>query len=205
MLQNAANGANGERQARSEAPATFSLDASGTDAATLFANSTTVGNGAPGVTPTATAPAGATIPVAVNSPQWPGAFGQQVLQLHQRGENRMELHLNPRDLGPVSVTLTVNDQQAQLQALSAHAGVRAAVEAAIPQLREALAQSGIALGEATVGDQGQPREQSEQRDGGTRFAGQDAGAAGIAGEESLADVPSRPITLGDSSNINLYA
>lgn len=166
----------------------------------------TTGNGAPALTPTSTAPAGANIPVAVNSPQWPSALGQQVLQLHQRGEHQMQLHLNPRDLGPLSVTLTVNDQQAQLHALSAHAGVRAAVEAAFPQLREALAASGIALGEATVGDQGQPQEQSDPREGGaSRLATPGAAGTSLGGEEALIDTPLRPVALDSAGNINLYA
>ncbi|WP_110687273.1 flagellar hook-length control protein FliK [Salinicola aestuarinus] len=194
-----------DRQPQGDGRTAFSLDAPDGNGMTIPGNPSATGTGAPGVTPTGTAAAGATIPVAVNSPQWPGAFGQQVLQLHQRGENRMELHLNPRDLGPVSVTLTVNDQQAQMQAVSAHAHVRAAVEAAIPQLREALAQSGIALGEATVGDQGQPREQSEQRDGGAKFAGGAGGNVGIGGEEPLGESPTRTVTLNDNGNISLYA
>ncbi|MFD1690747.1 flagellar hook-length control protein FliK [Azotobacter chroococcum] len=69
---------------------------------------------------------------------------------------------------------------AQAQFLSAHPQVRAAVEQAIPQLREALAEQGIALGETSVGErQQQPRD---ERPG---TSGRGAALAGGAGEESV--------------------
>ncbi|HSH47095.1 MAG TPA: flagellar hook-length control protein FliK, partial [Halomonas sp.] len=68
-------------------------------------------------------------------------------------EQRVELQLHPAELGPLSVSLKLGDQGAQAQLLSAHAQVRQALEQAIPQLREALAEQGIQLGEATVGEQ----------------------------------------------------
>ncbi|WP_251978166.1 flagellar hook-length control protein FliK [Salinicola avicenniae] len=171
-------------------------------------------NSAPAVQPTAlgltattatsTAAPGASIPVAVNSPQWPASFGQQILQMHQRGDQQVSLHLNPRDLGPLNVSLSVQDQQAQLQILSAHAPVRAAIEAAIPQLREALAQSGIALGEAMVGDQGQFQQQDQSGDQ-PRFAGGDGLGSGIGTSVGDETVTARQIPLVDNGNINLYA
>lgn len=157
-------------------------------------------------TATSTAPAGATLPVAVNSPQWPAALGQQVMQMHQRGDQRMELHLHPQELGPLSVSLSVQDQQAQLHILSAHAPVRAIVEAAIPQLREALAQSGIALGEAMVGDQGQFQQGQERSGNRSQRTGHGSDPIVTAvGVDATADPALRQILLGDNGNINLYA
>ncbi|UWN48878.1 Flagellar hook-length control protein [Alcanivorax sp. ALC70] len=75
------------------------------------------------------------------------------MSLARRGDQHMELHLNPRDLGPLSVSLKLDDHGAQAHFFSSHAPVRGAVEQAIPQLRDALAEQGIALGEAMVGDQ----------------------------------------------------
>jgi flagellar hook-length control protein FliK len=47
--------------------------------------------------------------------------------------------------------LNVVNDQAQAQFVSPHAAVRAAVEAALPQLRTALADNGIQLGQTSVG------------------------------------------------------
>ncbi|WP_355660199.1 flagellar hook-length control protein FliK [Halomonas salifodinae] len=91
-----------------------------------------------------------TAPLA--SQAWEQQLGQQLVSLGQRG-GQIELHLNPAELGPLSVSLKLGDQGAQAQFLSAHAPVRLAVEQALPQLREALAEQGIQLGEASVGEQ----------------------------------------------------
>ncbi len=146
------------------------------------------------------------ISTPVQSPQWPASFGQQILQMHQRGDQQMSLRLHPQELGPLSVSLTVQDQQAQLQILSAHAPVRAAVEAAMPQLRQALADSGIALGEAMVGDQGQFQQgqsSDDDRPRGTSSASSPLLAA--SGVDTSDDATLRQVALTPNGNINLYA
>ena len=61
-----------------------------------------------------------------------------------------ELHINPPDLGPLEIKLTMDDRQATALFTSPHSAVREAVEAALPRLREVLADSGITLGNASV-------------------------------------------------------
>jgi len=156
-------------------------------------------------TTTATAANGA-IATSVQSPQWPASLGQQVLQMHQRGDQQMSLRLHPQELGPLSVSLTVQDQQAQLQILSAHAPVRAAVEAAIPQLRQALADSGIALGEAMVGDQGQFQQgQSPNGDQPRRGPSASGPLLAASGVDTSDDAMLRQVVMTSNGNINLYA
>jgi len=92
---------------------------------------------------------------AIDSDGWGEEFGQRMATLAIRGDNRVSLHINPRELGPVTVDLKIVDNQAQLHFVSHHNQVRQAVEQAIPQLREALGEQGISLGEATVSQQQQ--------------------------------------------------
>ncbi|OLO05573.1 flagellar hook-length control protein FliK [Salinicola socius] len=147
-----------------------------------------------------------TLTTPVQSPQWPASFGQQILQMHQRGDQQMSLRLHPQELGPISVSLTVQDQQAQLQILSAHAPVRAAVEAAIPQLRQALADSGIALGEAMVGDQGQFQQGQSPNDEQPRQAPNVSGQLlATSGVDSGDNTMLRQVAMSGNGNINLYA
>ncbi|GAB2798605.1 hypothetical protein GCM10027040_26700 [Halomonas shantousis] len=161
----------------------------------------TVGPGSP---PMATA----TLSPPVASSEWGAALSQQLVRIQQRGDQRVELHLNPTELGPLSVSLKLGEQQAQLHFSSAHASVRAAVEAAIPQLREALADSGISLGEAMVSDQGQfsqnpfSQEQSEQQAGSGRPGLVDNGLADI-GESIAGSAETRDLDV--SGAISLYA
>lgn len=108
-----------------------------------------------------------TLPLAprVGDPQWPQALGQQMVRLTTQGNHTAELQLNPPDLGPLKVVLNVVNDQAQAQFVSPHASVRAAVEAALPQLRHAMADSGIQLGQTSVGAEqfaGQPGQGQQQ-------------------------------------------
>jgi len=96
----------------------------------------------------------------VGSQGWDKALSQQMLNLGKAGHQITELQLNPPGLGPLKVTLDLNDHQMQLTFVSSHASVRAAVEAAVPQLRATLADSGINLGNASVNAESQPQTQS---------------------------------------------
>ncbi|MFP4063149.1 MAG: flagellar hook-length control protein FliK [Halochromatium sp.] len=121
---------------------------------------------------------------ALGSPAWPQQLGQQLILLSQRGgEQRVELRLNPPELGPLTISLKMTEQGTQIQFLSANALVRGAVEQAIPQLRDAFAEQGLSLGETSVGEQRQDSEQG--------FAGTDdrRSAAG----EDLASLDERPL------------
>jgi flagellar hook-length control protein FliK len=91
-----------------------------------------------------------TLAPEVGSSEWGKALGQQVVQMGHAGHQIAELQLNPPGLGPLKVTLSMNDHQIQAMFVSAHSSVRAAVEAALPQLRATLADSGISLGNTSV-------------------------------------------------------
>jgi len=61
-----------------------------------------------------------------------------------------ELSLNPPGLGPLQVVLSVGNDQASAMFISQNADVRQALEAALPRLKEMMADSGISLGSTTV-------------------------------------------------------
>lgn len=89
---------------------------------------------------------------AVGAPGWDEALGQKVVWLVSQQQQVAELHLNPPDLGPLEVVLTVSNDQASALFVSPHASVREAIESALPRLREMMAENGITLGNATVSD-----------------------------------------------------
>jgi len=122
----------------------------------------------------------------VGSQEWGNALGQRVVWMAGREQQVAELHLNPPDLGPLQVVLSVSNDQASAQFFSHHAVVREAVEAALPQLRQMLADNGITLGQASVSAD----TSSRQADSGHEQRGRPGGAA-------LPDDPasSRPRTL----------
>jgi flagellar hook-length control protein FliK len=90
------------------------------------------------------------INAAVNSAAWSAELGQKIVLLIGEKQHVAELHLNPPDLGPLDIKLTVNEHQTTAVFTSPHSAVRDAVESALPRLREVLADSGIMLGNASV-------------------------------------------------------
>lgn len=137
----------------------------------------------------------------VGSSEWSKALGQQVIHMGTAEHQVAELQLNPPGLGPLKVTLSMNDQQMQAMFVSAHSSVRAAVEAALPQLRTMLAESGISLGNTSVGAESQPQ---------TAFANDQSGQpprrAYRRAETDTADAfLARPVTeqVRRSSNIRI--
>lgn len=98
----------------------------------------------------------ATLQTPVSSPDWAKNLGQQLVNFHLKGDQNVQLHLNPSNLGPMSITLNVNEHlQATAHFASHSVQVRSALEQGITQLRDAMAQQGISLGDTSVGEQRQ--------------------------------------------------
>lgn len=90
---------------------------------------------------------------------WDDALGQKILWMVSSQKQIAELSLNPPDLGPLQVTISISNDQATATFVSQHADVRQALEAALPRLREMMAESGINLGSATVSSGGDGSQQ----------------------------------------------
>lgn len=128
------------------------------------------------------APMVAHIAPPVGSAAWAPELGRQVVRMGQSADGTQqtaELRLDPPDLGPLRITLSIQDGVAHAVFASAHSAVRTAVEAALPSLERSLAEAGISLGQANVNDQDRP----EQETGG--FASNGRGNGG--GEAGLTD------------------
>jgi len=125
------------------------------------------------LTPTASAsvmaPATPQLNSQLGSPEWQQALSQQVVMFNRNGQQNAELRLHPQDLGSIQISLKLDNDQAQLNMVSGHSQVRAALEAAIPQLRTALAESGIYLAQSNVSSDASAQSHSfsgQQQSGG---------------------------------------
>lgn len=179
------------------------LELAGQGAANAMTGAT--GGGMAGAMTSATAtPAQASLPAPVTSPAWPQQLGQQLVRLSQQGgEQRVELKLHPAELGPLSVSLKMGDHGAQAQFISAHAQVRQVLEQAIPQLREALAEQGISLGETSVGEQRNGNSDSAPHQTGNMLASVGFGEGGDGSPEEAQGKASRELNL--DGRVDLYA
>lgn len=127
-------------------------------------------------------PAAAAAPAPVISQplgthEWQQAVSQHVTLFTKQGQQSAELRLHPEDLGQVQISLKLEDNQAQLQMVSAHSNVRAALEAALPMLRTQLAENGIQLSQSNISSEsfaGQQQSSSQQQQQASR-SGQQGG------------------------------
>jgi flagellar hook-length control protein FliK len=140
-------------------------------------------------------PATYNIAAPLGSAAWQTSISQHSLRLAANGDGRAELTLHPRDLGQIQVSLKLDaSNQTQLHFVSPHAHVREAIEAAMPQLRQAFAAGGLALGQASVGDQSQPRSGGQfSEDSRRRTASIDGTPAVISDTLALNSVPTATV------------
>jgi len=104
-------------------------------------------------TPSTVQPTFAAAPVVsaqLGSNEWQQTVSQHITLFTRQGQQSAELRLHPEDLGQVQITLKLDDNQAQLQMVSGHSHVRAALEAALPVLRTQLAENGIELTQSNI-------------------------------------------------------
>ena len=123
---------------RTEAPLAFSIAAQATE----------TGSSAP--TRGVPEPS-ASVQTRVGERAWDQAVGEKLVWMVNQKHQVAQLHLNPPELGPLKISISLDQNQASAQFFSAHASVREALETAMPRLREMLADSGITLGNASVG------------------------------------------------------
>jgi len=189
--------------ARTEADAALAAkDAASATPATLAAASAAPGANAPELAKVA-APA-TTLYSRVGTPAWDQQLGQKVIFMAAGGEQSATMELNPPDLGPLQVVLSVNKDQATAAFTSAAPEVRQALEAALPKLREMMSEAGIALGNATVSS-GAEQQAAGQRAGnsdgdgnrsGNRHGSGRGGVAGDDGAEVVRTVTTRRLPSG---------
>lgn len=131
----------------------------------------------------------------VGTTGWNQAIGQKVVWMAKNEQMSASLSLNPPDLGPMKVVISVSDNIATANFVSAHPDVRQALETALPRLREMLGEAGIQLGQAHVGagTSGDYGAQAEQQQNGRHTA-----QSGTASQSLLLDthVPSQSVRQG---------
>ena len=96
----------------------------------------------------------------VHTPRFADGLGQHVVVLTQAGIQQAQMSLNPPELGPIDVRITLQQDSASVQIAAASAVARDAIQDALPKLRDLLDQSGVRLNDAGVFAQLPQREQS---------------------------------------------
>jgi flagellar hook-length control protein FliK len=119
--------------------------------------------------------AAASIAVPVGAEGWDQALGQQVVWMTSQKNSTAEIHVNPPDLGPLSVSLNVADNTASASFVAPHAATREAIADAMPRLRDMLADAGISLGQVSVS--AESFAQSGGSGAGAQYSARDSGGS----------------------------
>lgn len=132
-----------------------------------------------------------TVAVAVAVPfgraEWQQSFSDRVSWLVTQNIQVADLQINPPQLGPVEIRISLAQGEATLSFAAAQAPVREAIQQALPRLADMLAAGGLTLGDVSVGAEsffGQQSRDSQagaMRSPGSAVAGADPGGAPAAG------------------------
>lgn len=125
----------------------------------------TAGLHAPPATPATTTPLLLQVPSPVGSQAFAQELGQQVAWLGGQSIKQARIQLRPEELGALDVKITVHQGRVDVVFNAQHAGAVAAVQQSLPQLDQMLAQHGLSLGHAEVGQQSRGDGQGHTGDG----------------------------------------
>jgi flagellar hook-length control protein FliK len=152
--------------------------------------------------PAPATPAQATLSMPPQSPAFAPALGQQIEVWMRDGVQHAEVQLNPQDLGPIRVKISLDGANTRVEMHADVDSTRDALQQALPQLSDSLGQVGLALTGGGVSDQSASQSQAQAafgdggngsgRPGATRSqGGTEGGADALAGAAAARPVAQR--------------
>ncbi|WP_347929336.1 flagellar hook-length control protein FliK [Pseudomonas helvetica] len=151
-------------------------------------------------------------PIAMHQSGWTEEVVNRVMYLSSANLKAADIQLQPAELGRLDIRVNmVPDQQTQVTFMSAHVGVREALDSQMHRLRDMFAQQGMGQVDVNVSDQsrgwqGQGQQQAQQGQGAGATAS--GGRLGSADEElpaSVAEAAASTTSVIGSSAVDYYA
>ncbi|MCK1793979.1 flagellar hook-length control protein FliK [Pseudomonas violetae] len=146
-------------------------------------------------------------PIAMHQSGWTEEVVNRVMYLSSANLKAADIQLQPAELGRLDIRVNmVPDQQTQVTFMSAHPGVREALDGQMHRLREMFVQQGMGQVDVNVSDQsrGQDQQQAQQSQAGR--AGANGGRLDPMGED-LAPAVAQVVATSviGSSAVDYYA
>lgn len=139
---------------------------------------------------TATTGHNLTLNAPVGSSGFAKELSQQVTWLSGQDVKQAQIRLNPQDLGPLDVKVTVNHGgSVDVAFMTQHPAATAAVQQGLDQLHNMLSNQGLSLGHTTVGQHGAQQQFAGQQ--GQQSGTPSSGDADNSGENSTASTLTR--------------
>ncbi|EPJ86240.1 flagellar hook-length control protein [Pseudomonas sp. CFII64] len=102
-------------------------------------------------------------PLAMHQSGWSEGVVDRVMYLSSQNLKSAEIQLEPAELGRLDIRVNMaTDQQTQVTFMSAHVGVREALESQMSRLRESFSQQGLGQVDVNVSDQNRGWQQQQQ-------------------------------------------
>jgi len=153
-------------------------------------------------------------PIAMHQSGWTEEVVNRVMYLSSANLKAADIQLQPAELGRLDIRVNmVPDQQTQVTFMSAHAGVREALDGQMHRLRDMFAQQGMGQVDVNVSDQsrgwqGQGQEQAQQGQSQGGRASASGGRLDSMDEElapTVAEVAASSTSVIGSSAVDYYA
>lgn len=136
----------------------------------------------------------------LNHPKVADNMGQQIQWMVGKNISRATLELNPAQLGPLKITIDMQQNQTHIQVLAAHHLTRDVLEQNLPRLRDFLQEAGLAGAQVSIGQEGAQGQNARQETaadaGGQAGAGHGSaqGAADAAESDTVPGSAMGPLT-----------
>lgn len=151
-------------------------------------------------------------PIAMNQSGWTEEVVNRVMYLSSVNLKAADIQLQPAELGRLDIRVNmVPDQQTQVTFMSAHSGVREALEGQMHRLRDSFAQQGMGQVDVSVSDQSRGSQNQEQQAqqqaqaGRTTSSGGRVDSADETVPASIAEVAASTTSVIGTSAVDYYA
>ena len=145
----------------------------------------------PGSAPTAAAPAPAvaeaTLAAQPGSAAFASQLGAQITTFVRNGSLHAQLHLNPAEMGPVTVQIQLDGDSARVHMAAEHTLTRQALEQAMPLLASSLREAGLTLSGGGVFEQPRQSRSSDDSADNADSSKQRGGSAARQGDSGAGD------------------
>lgn len=101
------------------------------------------------------------IGVPVQQANWGDNLAGRVSYMLMNNQQTAQIKLNPAELGPIEVKVSLQNDQANINFYAHNATVREAIEEAFPKLRDMLNENGLNLSQSSVSDQSLSEKQGQ--------------------------------------------
>lgn len=148
-------------------------------------------------------------PIAMHQSGWSEEVVNRVMYLSSANLKAADIQLQPAELGRLDIRVNmVPDQQTQVTFMSAHPGVREALDGQMHRLREMFAQQGMGQVDVNVSDQSrgwQGQGQDQQAQGGRTTSSGRLDSMDDESTPAVAEIAASTTSVIGSSAVDYYA